>query len=72
MEQTVLAVTTRTRSSKPDSMKTGSTFSSIEVDFEQNSEGPVITDPTASEMNSHDYFVQNVTIAKFKRKSTSF
>lgn len=69
LEQTVIAVTSRTSGSSPDMIKTCTTSS--EVDFDQNSDGPVITDPIALEMNSHDYFAQNVTIAKFRRRTTS-
>lgn len=69
LEQMVLAITSRTLGQRPDMIKPCTTSS--EVDFVQNSDGPVITDPTALEMNSHDYFLQNVTISKFKRKSAS-
>lgn len=49
------------------------------VDFIKNTDGPTIDDPTSSEMNSHDMFMQNVTVldyalnsngAVFKKSST--
>ena len=67
-EQTILAVTTKTIDNRPNLLDTCTT--SGKVDFDKNSEGPTISDPLGFEMNSHDYFSQNVTIAKFRRRPT--
>lgn len=42
------------------------------VDFVQNTDGPVLEDPTELEMNSHDYFNQGVTVVEFLRKSNNY
>ena len=67
--QTILAFTTRTIDSD-DKIDTCTT--SGMVDFSKNADGPTIDDPLDHFMTSHDYLQQNVTIAKFKRKTTSF
>lgn len=69
-EQMFLAVTTKTIAAKSDVLDTCTT--SGEVDFAENADGPLIDDPLGFEMNSHDYFNQNVTIAKFRRRSAQF
>lgn len=42
------------------------------VDFVQNTDGPVLEDPTELEMNSHDYFNQGVTVVEFFRKQKNY
>ena len=39
------------------------------IDFYENTEGAIITDPLAPEMNSHDEFDTHVTVLEFKKKS---
>lgn len=61
----VLAITT----ANEDYMKKVVTETSKHcIDFECNTEGPVIDDPVAIEMNSHDIFNQAITLVNYKRK----
>lgn len=42
------------------------------VDFIENTNGPVLEDPTQNEMNSHDFLNQGVTIVEFFRKRNAY
>lgn len=65
---TKLAFLTQLSSGLSNIIDTKPTISTI--DFDENTEGALINDPMAPEMNSHDVFNQNVTIVAYKHKTS--
>ena len=41
------------------------------LNFNENTEGAIVGDPIAHEVNSHDVFDQNIVLVNYKRKNNS-
>lgn len=66
--QTVFAITVQSSKSL-DNVTTETAVSCL--NFNENTEGAIVGDPIAHEVNSHDVFEQNIVLVNYKRKNSS-
>ena len=71
--QLTIAFTTRAVTAKDPSLSSqfSASTTSCDIDLDKAPEGAVFDDPVATEMNSHDALVENVTLVDFTRSNAS-